>query len=95
MLHITEPMAALLASRIEECEGLARFVFLQSGDTLDDLTALLDREPLPEWMEDHGFALEAPFVLSDDGAGVIAFVPTDCALDASLAALFNQHENKT
>ena len=94
MLLITEPMAALLANRIEECEGLARFVFIQPGDTLDDLTALLGREPLPEWVEDHGFALEAPFVLSHDGAGVIVIMPKDCALDASLAALFNQWENK-
>lgn len=43
--------------------------------------------PAWEWIEHHGTFWEAPYVLSDDGAGFILIVPDADGIDLELLAL--------
>lgn len=47
--------------------------------------------PSFEWVLDHGGAYEAPFILSDDGAGVVLIVPDDDRIDPTLLALLRAY----
>lgn len=47
--------------------------------------------PSFELIEEHPFCFEMVFVLSDDGAGVLVFVPKDIDLDAQLLAMCRQY----
>ncbi len=47
--------------------------------------------PSFELIEEHSTCFEMVFVLSDDGAGVLVFVPKDIDLDAQLLAMCRQY----
>ena len=44
-----------------------------------------------EWVENHGRWGEAAIVLSDDGYGVVLFVPNEPTIDEALLALLRDH----
>lgn len=50
--------------------------------------------PSFEWVLDHGGAYEAPFILSDDGAGVVLIVPDDDRIDPTLLALLRAYAER-
>ncbi|KQM13889.1 hypothetical protein [Novosphingobium sp. Leaf2] len=74
---------------------LAMFAIVMPGDTLDSIEDDLGRslidsagafiEP-PEIIQKHRGWFEAAIILSDDGFGLILFVPIDSATDARLTA---------
>ena len=76
-----------------DMEELAMFAILQSGDDLNRIDAalgwsLLDSEgsfshPV-ELINRHSGWYEAPFILSDDGFGLVLFVPIDERTDSRL-----------
>lgn len=43
--------------------------------------------PSFEWAVDHGGAIEMPFILSDDGSGVVLLVPITDGIDPKLLAI--------
>lgn len=43
--------------------------------------------PSFEWAADHGGAFEMPFILSDDGSGVVLIIPDNDEIDAMLLAI--------
>ncbi len=47
--------------------------------------------PSFEWVADHGGLFEAPFILTDDGAGVVLIVPDDEGVDHTLLSLLRAH----
>jgi hypothetical protein len=47
--------------------------------------------PAFEWVADHGGLYEAPFILSDDGAGVVLIVPDEHGADPDLLALLREY----
>lgn len=75
-------------------EELALFLITQPGDTLEAITATCayrlvegDRFIIEaEAIDRHCNWLEVLFVLSDDGFGLVLFVPLDCNIDPSLLA---------
>lgn len=50
-----------------------------------------DFMPSFEWVMDHGGAYEAPFILSDDGAGVVLLVPDDQRIDPTLLSIMRAY----
>lgn len=50
--------------------------------------------PWFEWVADHGGLLEAPFILADDGAGVVLIVPDDDGIDAALLSMLRAHADR-
>ncbi|MHA0328818.1 hypothetical protein [Sphingomonas melonis] len=46
--------------------------------------------PSFEWAADHGGAIEMPFILSDDGSGVVLLVPDADGIDPTLLAIAHQ-----
>lgn len=74
---------------------LAMFAIVMPGDTLDSIEddlgrALIDRtgnfiDPA-EIIQRHTDWFEVAFILSDDGFGLVLFVPIDSATDARLMA---------
>ena len=73
-------------------EDLGLFMIVQLGDTLDAIETAspvrLVRNSqfalLLEYVEQHGTWLEALFILSDDGFGLVLFVQLAEAMDPSL-----------
>lgn len=53
-------------------EEMAKFVVAQARDTLAGIQTQLDMDAF-EWVQDHGFAFEAPNIVSDDGFAVVLF----------------------
>jgi len=53
-------------------EEIAKFIVAQAADTLADIQTQLDMDTF-EWVQDHGFAYEAPTIVSDDGYAVVLF----------------------
>jgi hypothetical protein len=47
--------------------------------------------PSFEWAADHGGAFEMPFILSDDGSGVVLIVPDTADIDPLLLAIARQY----
>ncbi|MHA0328831.1 aldo-keto reductase family protein [Sphingomonas melonis] len=43
--------------------------------------------PSFEWAVDHGGAIEVPFILSDDGSGVVLLIPDVDGIDPTLLAI--------
>lgn len=78
---------ALLLLRQEqlggEIAGRARFLVMEPGDTLKTMEVALgfsvcsdpEQGLLPEWVFDHAHALEAVWILTDDGFAHVAWVP--------------------
>src|SRR4051812_1715383 len=71
---------------------LAHFIIIEPADTIIDLEAAagipLITSPAFERITDHGSWLEAPTIVSDDGFGILLFVPTaDLPNPELLAAL--------
>lgn len=65
----------------DRMEDLARFIVMESGDSVAALEAHLATAlttpsgfPLWEFVEDHGVAFELVFVLSSSGYGALVFV---------------------
>lgn len=65
----------------DRMEDLARFIVMESGDSVAALeahlaTALITPSGFPLWefVEDHGVAFELVFVLSSSGYGAMVFV---------------------
>ena len=79
-------------------EELAEFVIVQPGDTLAEVEAASDMQLVDpeggqptfaigaEWVEQHGTFVTVCFILSDDGFGVLLFVPTGQVIDPVLQA---------
>ena len=88
--------------RLSEWEGdyelsaLATFVILAAGDTLEQADSALDRPLvndghfalLPELIERHGAWLEATFILSDAGEGIVLLIEQGPTTDPRLTAAF-------
>ncbi|MFT5329995.1 MAG: hypothetical protein ACI9KA_001072 [Parasphingorhabdus sp.] len=53
-------------------EAMAKFIVVEDRDTLTALQTQLDMDAL-EWVQDHGFAYEAPVICSDDGFALVLF----------------------
>lgn len=89
--------------RLSEYEGydlceLAEFAIVQSGDTLQDLSRIVEIElgeggaaPVffsgPEAVEQHESYIELVFVLSDFGEGIVLLIPTASAIDPLILQL--------
>lgn len=80
-------------------EDLALFVVAQPGDTVEELE-LSAEGPLvtdaefafgPEFICRHGNWIEAVFVFSDDGYGLVLLVPIAKDTDPDLLAACNKH----
>jgi len=96
-------MAALLLERQRqlggEIAGQARFLVLEPGDTRATLAAALefevfgdpDRSFSPEWVADHGYVLEAVWLLTDDGFAHVAWVRRIGGIDRQLIELLEIH----
>jgi len=92
-----EPALSVLISRLiadlddEECDltEMVRLVIVEPGDALETIDAelgfpLLDR-PL-DVIETHDGWIELTMVLSDDGSGVVVYVPVRPDVDPELLA---------
>lgn len=89
------PLRQLLTLRRDqllEYEGydlaeLAHFIVVQSGDTLATVEAeagLPLAFPAFEFVQRHGYWLEAVLILSDDGFGISLLVPNRIDIDPAL-----------
>lgn len=75
-------------------EELGMFAIVQPGDDLNSIDAaigwaLLDDDTFARPVElivQHGSWIEATFILSDDGFGLVLFVPIDASTDSQLLA---------
>ena len=73
----------------------ARFIVVQPGDTLEALEKALgfpiDGDSKDsfgcEWIEDHGFAFELVWILTDDGFAHVAFLTKTAGIDPELLRL--------
>lgn len=74
---------------------LAMFAIVMPGDTLDSIEEDLGRSLIdsagtfiqpPEIIQKHSGWVEMAFILSDDGFGLVLFVPIDSNTDARLMA---------
>lgn len=74
---------------------LAMFVIAMPGDTLDSIEDELGRSLIdsagtfiqpPEIVQKHRGWIELAFIVSDDGFGLVLFVPIDSNTDARLMA---------
>lgn len=52
-------------------------------------------DPAFEWVLDHGGWLEGVTILSDDGYGIVLFVPVDEAIDPAVLAVMRSHVTAT
>jgi hypothetical protein len=96
---IASDMKALLATRRDqlmeygELAELGVFVIIQPGDIMAAIEAavgwpiLIDGIPTWEWVQRHGSILEAPTIVSDDGAGHVLIVPDAEGIDPTLRNL--------
>lgn len=70
---------------------LAEFLVLEPHDAVADIEAAAGypvvTSPAFEWVADHGGWYEAVTILSDDGFGIVLFVPDGEDVDRSLLAL--------
>lgn len=70
---------------------LAQFLVIEPQDVLADVEAAAGypvvTSPAFEWVADHGGWYEAVTILSDDGFGIVLFVPDSDEMDRSLLAL--------
>lgn len=65
---------------LDRALGLSVFQNAAAGTRLGNS----DFTPGWEWIEDHGFAFELVFILTDDGFAHVVFVPRDPGIDGSL-----------
>jgi len=105
-LPIDDRLKELLALRSEqlggEIAGLARFVVVEPGDTLEALEAELGFSILgdpelvlgPEWVADHGHVLEAVWLLTDDGFAHVAWLPRLEGMDPELIEFCTTHASE-
>lgn len=74
-----------------ELGDLAHFIVVEAHDAVPDIEAAagypLVTSPVFEWVADHGGWYEAVTILSDDGFGIVLFVPDSDEVDRSLLAL--------
>lgn len=96
--------------RLSEYEGydlseLAEFVIVEPGDTLQDLSGIAELdlgeggvEPTfslgPEAVEQHEAWTEIVFIYSDDGFGLVLFIPTTSDIDPLILELAKRHLNE-
>jgi hypothetical protein len=80
-------------------EELAQFIIAEAGDTLDDIMTACGWSPVGdgtfdqpvELIEQHSGWIEAVFILSDDGFGLVLLVEVADETDPELLAICNQH----
>lgn len=72
---------------IEAAAGIPIITNLVNGSRFGEA----DFQPSAEWIADHGGLFEAPFILSDDGAGVVLIVPDDDGVDETLMAMLRTY----
>ncbi|MBJ6121377.1 hypothetical protein [Sphingomonas mollis] len=91
-LPIADTIKRILLLRGDLIE-LATFIVPEAGDTFDAIERAVGL-PLTdsfEWVIDHGGAYEAPYILSDDGSGVILIVPDDDGISPRLMTVLRDH----
>jgi hypothetical protein len=70
---------------------LAHWIVVYPGDSADAIDTAagfpIIAEPSFEWVMDHGGLFELPTILSDDGFGVVLFVPDLDGIDPTLLTL--------
>lgn len=70
---------------------LAHFIVTKASDTIADIEAEaahpIITNPAFEWVVDHGRWYEAVTILSDDGFGVVLFVPNEHGIEPRLLHL--------
>lgn len=72
---------------VEAAAGIPIITNLVDGSRFGET----DFQPSAEWVADHGGLFEAPFILSDDGAGVVLIVPDADGVDTTLLALMRTY----
>lgn len=74
-----------------DLNDLAEFLVVEPHDAVTDIEAAagypLVTSPAFEWVADHGGWYEAVTILSDDGFGIVLFVPDSEDVNRSLLAL--------
>lgn len=74
-----------------ELGELVHFIVASSSDAVAEIEAMagypLITEPAFEWVADHGRWYEAVTILSDDGFGIVLFVPNLNGMDPRLLTL--------
>lgn len=109
-LPIDEGIKGVLRLRRRQLEGygeIVRFMIVEPGDDPHDmepcpLINIVDGRRFgdagftPSWeaIEDHGGACELTFVLSDEGSGVVIFVPCREGIDPDLLKLCRTYAGK-
>lgn len=102
---IDPPIRRLLLARCDQLltdtelalplEELVQFIVAEPGDGIAQIEAATGHPfisiPAFELVIDHGDTYEAITVLSDDGFGVVLFVPKAIGIDAQLLALLAAH----
>ena len=100
---LDERIKRLLADRCEQLGGditdQARFIIVQPSDTAEELEREVGlpmlSDPCFEWVLDHGFAYEAPIILTDDGYAHVVIVEKASSANAELMALCAAHAEAT
>ncbi len=92
---ITSTVRRILLLRGDLIE-LASFIIPEPGDPWLAIEAAvgLSLADSFEWVLDHGGAYEAPYILSDDGSGVLLIVPDSEGINAALLALLRSHADE-
>ncbi|NTZ42883.1 hypothetical protein G7A66_07235 [Altererythrobacter sp. SALINAS58] len=107
--ELKQPLAAHW-ERLSEYEGydlseLAEFAIVEPGDTLQDLSEVIEVQLgeggvapafslTPEIVEQHESWTELVFIYSDDGFGLVLFIPTAFVTDPLISELAKRHLNK-
>lgn len=84
-----DPTLAPLLLRYEDLLDLATIIVVEPGDTLADVISRLGHA-FDGWEFIHAHPIgwhEAVFITSDDGAGVVVFVPDRQGVDPALLEL--------
>ena len=82
-LDAKHPLRQLQIERLADynLEDIATLVVVEPGDTLDAIARDLGADlSVPELIEHHGRWSMITFILSDDGYGVILYVPSSVEL---------------
>jgi hypothetical protein len=77
-------------------EELAQFIIVQPGDSLDDVMGACGWSPATDFaspveiITQHSQLIEAVFILSDDGFGLVLLVPIAQTTDPAVLAACNK-----
>jgi hypothetical protein len=84
-----QPILQMHAERLADydLEDVAEVVIVQVGDTIDAIEHLCPFASPVELIAEHDHYFELTWILSDDGFGMVLFVPTDESTDPLLLRL--------